>query len=194
MAYIIQHRRDTAENWTRINPVLADAEVGYISDFDGDGKQKSSLYKIGDGRTAWNDLPIFGFNGNVYDNLDGDDLVNSVATRRVVKNISLSVDGLKDDLKTTNENISTVDDTLKNLNDTVSTLNTTTEALNNDIQGFKDYKEDNDDNISLINTNITDLDTRIDNMESKFVVVKEGTPLENLPEGTIIFTYEDEQN
>lgn len=189
MAYIIQHRRDTAENWSRINPVLADAEIGYISDFDGDGKQKSSLYKIGDGRTAWNDLPIFGFNGNVYDNLDGDDLINSVASRRVVKNISLSVDGLKGDLKTANENISTVDDTLKNLNDTVSTLNETTEALNSDVQ---DYKENNDSNINSINTNITDLDTRIDNMESKFVVVKEGTPLENLPEGTIIFTYEDE--
>ena len=140
MAYIIQHRRDTLENWTKVNPILADAEMGFILDlgevwvddvrevwvqakdnegnllfdnegnpikvqkFDEDGKpmleqildeegnpikvkkiiQKSSFYKIGDGKTAWNDLPLFGFGGNFYDNFEGDDLDVSVASRRAI--------------------------------------------------------------------------------------------------------------
>jgi hypothetical protein len=84
MAYILQHRRDTLENWKSVNPVLADAEIGYILDLDENGKQKSSLYKIGDGRTAWNDLPLFGFGGNVHDDFAGNDLNISVASRQAV--------------------------------------------------------------------------------------------------------------
>ena len=85
MAYIIQQRRDTIENWNSINPVLADAEIGFISDIDTTtGKQKSSLYKIGDGKTDWKNLPLFGFGGNIYDNWSGSDLSTSVASRRAV--------------------------------------------------------------------------------------------------------------
>lgn len=86
MAYILQHRRDTLANWNAVNPVLADAEIGYILDLDDQGKQKSSLYKIGDGRTAWKDLPLFGFGGNVYDNFSGSDLSTSVASRQAILN------------------------------------------------------------------------------------------------------------
>lgn len=32
MAYIVQQRRDTLENWAKVNPVLADAEIGFILD------------------------------------------------------------------------------------------------------------------------------------------------------------------
>ena len=84
MAYIIQQRRDILDNWVKVNPVLADAEIGFISDLDENSKQKSSLYKIGDGKHAWNELPLFGFGGNVYDNFEGDDLNVSVASRRAI--------------------------------------------------------------------------------------------------------------
>lgn len=85
MAYIIQQRRDTIDNWNSINPVLADAEIGFISDIDeATGKQKSALYKMGDGRTDWKNLPLFGFGGNVYDNWEGSDLSTSVASRRAI--------------------------------------------------------------------------------------------------------------
>lgn len=84
MAYIFQHRRDTLENWTSVNPILADAEIGFILDLDENGKQKSSLYKIGDGTHAWNDLPLFGFGGNVYGDFEGDDLTTSVASRQAI--------------------------------------------------------------------------------------------------------------
>lgn len=86
MAYILQHRRDTLANWTSVNPVLANSEIGFILDLDENGKQKSSLYKIGDGSTSWNDLPLFGFGGNVYDTFTGNDLTTSVASRQAVLN------------------------------------------------------------------------------------------------------------
>ena len=47
----IQIRRDTAADWTSVNPVLSAGEIGYESDTD--------KAKIGDGATAWNSLPYF---------------------------------------------------------------------------------------------------------------------------------------
>lgn len=41
-------RRDTAANWTAVNPVLADGEIGYETD--------TAKWKFGDGVTAWNSL------------------------------------------------------------------------------------------------------------------------------------------
>lgn len=48
----IQFRRDTAANWQSTNPTLAEGEPGYEIDTD--------RMKIGDGATAWNDLPYHG--------------------------------------------------------------------------------------------------------------------------------------
>ncbi len=48
MSTLIQFRRDTAANWTSINPILAQGELGLETD--------TSNYKIGDGVTAWNTL------------------------------------------------------------------------------------------------------------------------------------------
>lgn len=101
MAYIIQQRRDTLENWSKVNPILADAEIGFVL------AKGSSMYKIGDGVTAWNDLPMFGFGGNFYDNFDGSDLDTSVPSRRVVlaslqeiTHGSAKMEGLLDKLST----------------------------------------------------------------------------------------------
>jgi len=48
MSVTIQFRRDTAANWTSVNPVLAEGEPGYETD--------TGRWKIGDGVTAWNSL------------------------------------------------------------------------------------------------------------------------------------------
>ena len=48
MANKIQLRRDTADNWTRVNPILDDGEPGLNID--------NNQIKYGDGNTAWNDL------------------------------------------------------------------------------------------------------------------------------------------
>ena len=87
MAYIIQQRRDIAENWSKVNPVLARGEMGFIEDVDENGVQKSSLYKMGDGRTDWNHLPLFGFGGNVYNTANawkGSDLDTTVASQQAI--------------------------------------------------------------------------------------------------------------
>ena len=89
MAYQIQQRRDTLANWNAVNPVLADSEIGFILDLDANGKQKSSLFKIGDGKTAWNNLPLFGWSGNIYnkDNAwKSSDLDTSIASQQAVLN------------------------------------------------------------------------------------------------------------
>lgn len=87
MAYIIQQRRDTKENWEKVNPVLSDSEIGFIKDLDENLKQKSSLFKIGDGKTAWNDLPLFGWGGTFYNAESawkGSDLDTSIASQQAV--------------------------------------------------------------------------------------------------------------
>ena len=48
MADRIQIRRDTAANWTSVNPILAQGELGVETDTD--------KFKVGDGVTAWNSL------------------------------------------------------------------------------------------------------------------------------------------
>lgn len=58
----MQQRRDTAEQWAAKNPVLLDGELGVVTD-------NPNSYKMGDGVTAWNDLPLRGFDGNIVQEL-----------------------------------------------------------------------------------------------------------------------------
>jgi hypothetical protein len=56
MPYIqLQFRRGTAAEWSSNNTTLAIGELGYETD--------TSYYKIGDGVSAWNDLPYGGITG-----------------------------------------------------------------------------------------------------------------------------------
>ena len=60
MAIQIQFRRGTAAEWSSVNPILAEAEMGIETDTD--------LFKIGNGSLNWNDLDyggIRGFTGSV---------------------------------------------------------------------------------------------------------------------------------
>jgi hypothetical protein len=51
MGVKIQLRRDTATNWSTINPILAQGEPGYETD--------TGKLKFGDGSLHWNDLSYF---------------------------------------------------------------------------------------------------------------------------------------
>lgn len=44
-------RRDVAEKWQEVNPVLSADELGYELD--------TNIFRLGDGRTAWVDLPKY---------------------------------------------------------------------------------------------------------------------------------------
>ena len=45
----IQVRRDTAANWTSVNPTLAAGEIGF--------ETNTNKFKFGTGSTAWTSLP-----------------------------------------------------------------------------------------------------------------------------------------
>jgi len=51
MAFRIQLRRDTADNWTTENPILLEGEMGYETD--------SRITKIGNGTDQYNSLPVW---------------------------------------------------------------------------------------------------------------------------------------
>ena len=55
MAFRIQIRRDTAANWAINNPVLLQAEMGYVTD--------TNQAKFGNGVDPWNDLEYFAPSG-----------------------------------------------------------------------------------------------------------------------------------
>lgn len=55
-----RNRRDIAENWTSINPVLEPGEIGYLIEGD---TRRAVAQKVGDGSTHWNDLPFFSTGG-----------------------------------------------------------------------------------------------------------------------------------
>ena len=48
----LQLKRGVASRWSEVNPVLAAGEPGFVID--------ENKLKIGDGSTAWNDLPYIG--------------------------------------------------------------------------------------------------------------------------------------
>ena len=52
MSQRIQIRRDTSLNWTSVDPILAQAELGYETD--------SGLMKVGDGTNVWSALAYYG--------------------------------------------------------------------------------------------------------------------------------------
>ena len=56
MAFRIQIRRDTAANWAINNPVLLQAEMGYVTD--------TNQAKFGNGVDPWNDLEYFAPSGS----------------------------------------------------------------------------------------------------------------------------------
>lgn len=70
MAFRIQIRRDTASRWAVNNPVLLQGEMGYETD--------TTLLKIGDGTTVWNDLGYW--NGSLVIEADGVEVSQGIST------------------------------------------------------------------------------------------------------------------
>lgn len=62
MSTTIQFKRGTTARWNELNLVLQSGEPGFVTD--------ENRFKIGDGVTAWNDLPYVGednvFNANTH--------------------------------------------------------------------------------------------------------------------------------
>lgn len=76
MAVQIQFRRDVAAAWTSANPTLAAGELGLETD--------TSLYKIGNGSTAWNSL--------AYGTIAGVPTSNSITSAMIVDGTIVNAD------------------------------------------------------------------------------------------------------
>jgi hypothetical protein len=63
MSNLIQLKRGTAANWTAVNPILAQGEIGVETDGLGTEDVKE---KIGDGITDWNSLPYKSSGGSGF--------------------------------------------------------------------------------------------------------------------------------
>lgn len=70
MATRMQQRRGTASQWTTANTILAAGEIGFETD--------TNQFKIGDGTTAWADLPYFKNLEDLGANLDDYVLVETL--------------------------------------------------------------------------------------------------------------------
>lgn len=81
MSYVkIRPRRGTAGQWTSANPVLAEGEIGYEVPDAGVGTGVSRI-KIGDGSTAWSELPY----ADPIDYIDDVLKVKTITTSSVAK-------------------------------------------------------------------------------------------------------------
>lgn len=47
----LKFRRADADRWAQVNPILGEGEPGF--------EKNTNMLKIGDGVTAWNDLPYY---------------------------------------------------------------------------------------------------------------------------------------
>ena len=63
MAQKIQFRRDTAANWSSVNPILSQGELGY--------ETNTGKFKIGNGGSYWNELSYFEGGASAFSGLAG---------------------------------------------------------------------------------------------------------------------------
>ena len=98
MATIIQSRRDTSSNWTFVNPILAEGEIGLETD--------TNKFKFGNGIDNWIDIPYFGGETDPVQNLTGTEIsfTNSIGA---IYNKELPLDGNLN-LNSTNAKIGSV--------------------------------------------------------------------------------------
>ena len=85
MAYRFQFRGDVETAWENI--ILADREIGILQKKDNGKLVNTNLYKIGDGKTPWKDLPYFGFSGTFSESLNevaGEQSSNMVVSKAVL--------------------------------------------------------------------------------------------------------------
>ena len=102
----LKQRTDTQANWAANNPVLLEGELGLVTD-------DKNLYKVGDGVTAWNDLPFRGFDGAlVHETGDSDNA--AMSQRGVTRALAELKEGLVE--KVPGKGLSTEDYTTEEKN------------------------------------------------------------------------------
>lgn len=90
MADRVLQRHDTAARWQQFNPVLAEGEIGIITD-------GAKGYKIGDGKTPWNSLPFPANPANVVQ--ETGDSESAVMSQKAVTEMGKELDGKLNELE-----------------------------------------------------------------------------------------------
>lgn len=165
MAYKIQLKRDLLANWEKYDPILADGEIGLVTDSN-DPKKYTKL-KIGNGSSKFSELPWFTQSGtNDYLELENKPSINDITLQgnlsladlniqekgdyttleEVINKINESIEKSLENYYTKDEigsQLETKQDTLKS-GENISTINGQSLLNGNDIvidSGTKDYSE-----------------------------------------------------
>lgn len=83
----IQHRRDTAANWTTANPTLLAGEIGVETD--------TNKFKIGDGTTAWTDLAYQGGSSETPTNMVTTDTAQTITGVKTFNSTPIANSGIQ---------------------------------------------------------------------------------------------------
>lgn len=200
MAYRFQHRRDTEVNWQGI--ILADGEIGMIQR----NGVNTNLYKIGDGKTAFENLPLYGFNGtlsNTLDVSDGEQTSNEAVSKDVLVTKFASLDealtklSTKEELKALSD---LVDDNknefdsfktgeFKTLSDTVSSHSTTISEHTEAIGSINETIIKQGEDIEKLNEDLTK--TKEDIVNKHQVLSQQEFDVIDKEDGVFYYIYEE---
>ena len=181
MAFRFQHRRDTEANWQGV--ILADGEIGIIQR----NGTNTNLYKIGDGVTSFENLPLFGFNGTLSHTLEvsnGEQVANEAVSKDVLVAKFSTIDtkftsldealellSTKEELKalsdivTSNKNaydefVAETAGTLETIGATLEEHKGNIEELGGSIEGLNETVSSHTESISSINSDLETLKTK----------------------------------
>lgn len=195
MASRIQFRRDTSAEWERVNPILANSEIGFILDLDVNGNQRSSLYKIGDGLHTWNELPLFGFNGNFSEDLESltDEDHNTVVSKYTLVEKFQSIQNI---LNSINSNIGEIDGDVEELKSWSEEVKTILSELGTKIEESEQTISEHTSSIETLGGIANSLDGRVGVLENMHVVLTQADydDLKNrdgLIDGVFYYIYEE---
>ena len=113
----MQQRRDTAANWTSVNPTLLSGELGYETD--------TGKFKTGNGSTVWNSLAyVPGFSISAYPLATADIADDAVTGAKLANNIDIAGTLDVTNAATFDNNVTIQGDLT--VNGTTTTIDTTT--------------------------------------------------------------------
>ena len=151
----LKQRTDTQANWAANNPVLLDGELGLVTD-------DKNLYKVGDGATAWNDLPFRGFDGTlVHETGDSDSAAMSQ------RGVTQALDKLKESMveKVPGKGLSTEDYTTEEKTKLAGLQNFNDTEIKNKLTELSAEKEDKANTVTALSDAAEDLrNAKVDEM------------------------------
>lgn len=215
MAYRLQFRKDTKENWESVNPQLADGEIGLI--------RGTNLYKIGEPKDNgtlkfWNELPLYGFNGTLSQTLDvvaGEAIDNEAVTKAALiakfNEISTSMSTitgrldsleLPDDATSLKKYLEDLSELVGEQEDAISAIDGRISAVETTINGQEGLVEKVGDLEGIINDSgegeekVLGLKSRVKVLEDKHVVYSksdyEALNKNNILPDVFYYVYEEE--